>query len=679
MIQTKEQAQIQLQNALTTTFLANLAFLSEYDNELYHRVDALSRMIENGTYKEKYALDFIMEDGDFDIYDIVNDKYLYDRKPKQKNDELVRKIQYDTSQSIFTFPEIFSLKTNSNIDDIKRFNFQNALESLILTQANSEEYTNILVDYLENKDKRFKKIKKFIFLGTLLGRHIPRLAKKINAQMYLVLERNLEIFRLSLFTVDYTVLANKGVIFSIMDKNSEEENKILRFLNIQNLDNYILKFSSTGINIDRYIDKILSLNESNRPTAYDYNRVLYVYANRTTNLLDQNYKILDFDKIKKECKEFENKKILYIAAGPSLDDNIEWIKEKQNKFFIVTIGAAYKKLISNNIRIDAILTLDESDILAKLQFDDIGVSKISKNTIIIASTITNSHVLDKFNKDNLFLFEIYYPLQKNNIVYSGFSIGEIGLSILLNLNPKDIYLIGLDLALNQKTGSTHSSSSNSITQIINIEENQNREEFDLHETTIKVKGNLKKEVFTNAFFYSSIKSAEGKLKSKNKLTKVYNLSKHGAYLKGTVPIKLSNIKDLEDNLYSSKEFKEYLNKNNFLKLSKVSQKDILKEINFLEKRIKPLLNGIERENFNTYYRFYRKILLITIKILDNKKSIFYEIITNYFQINIPYLTYHFNDKNIDNEKEKLESVKKIFIKHIRILLDDYIFILKRLV
>ena len=70
------EAQIQLQNALTTTFLANLAFLSEYDNELYHRVDELSRMIERGEYKEKYALEFNMNDGDFDIYDILNDKYL---------------------------------------------------------------------------------------------------------------------------------------------------------------------------------------------------------------------------------------------------------------------------------------------------------------------------------------------------------------------------------------------------------------------------------------------------------------------------------------------------------------------------------------------------------------------------------------------------------------------------
>ena len=59
-----------------------------------------------------------------------------------------------------------------------------------------------------------------------------------------------------------------------------------------------------------------------------------------------------------------------MLAGPSLDENIEWIKANQNKFFIVTIGAAYKKLLANNIKIDIITTVDESDVLEKLQFDD---------------------------------------------------------------------------------------------------------------------------------------------------------------------------------------------------------------------------------------------------------------------------------------------------------------------
>ena len=104
------EAQIQLQNALTTTFLANLAFLSEYDNELYHRIDELSRMIEQGTYKEKYALEFNMQDGDFDIYDIVNDKYLYNKKPKKFNSDLVRKVEFDNKFSILNLPTYFIFK-----------------------------------------------------------------------------------------------------------------------------------------------------------------------------------------------------------------------------------------------------------------------------------------------------------------------------------------------------------------------------------------------------------------------------------------------------------------------------------------------------------------------------------------------------------------------------------------
>ena len=97
------EAQIQLQNALTTTFLANLAFLSEYDNELYHRVDELSQMIEKGTYKEKYKLDFIEASGDFDVYDVMNDKYLYDKNPKRINNTLIEKVQFDENNSISNF------------------------------------------------------------------------------------------------------------------------------------------------------------------------------------------------------------------------------------------------------------------------------------------------------------------------------------------------------------------------------------------------------------------------------------------------------------------------------------------------------------------------------------------------------------------------------------------------
>ena len=228
-----EKAQLELQNALTTTFLANLAFLSEYDNELYHRVDELSRMIENGTYKERYALEFNMQDGDFDIYDIVNDKYLYNKSPKRFNNDLIRKVDFDEKSSILNVAKHFLYEFQEEVDRKDRFEFEDSELVSAMTFNDTWEYSKITNDFLINRKRRLKDIKKFIFMGTLLGRHIPRIAKKIDAKIYLVLERNLEIFRLSLFTVDYTILAeNDGVIFSINDDTNNLEKKIMRFLNI---------------------------------------------------------------------------------------------------------------------------------------------------------------------------------------------------------------------------------------------------------------------------------------------------------------------------------------------------------------------------------------------------------------------------------------------------------------
>ena len=310
------EAQIQLQNALTTTFLANLAFLSEYDNELYHRVDELSRMIEDGSYQEKYALEFNMQDGDFDIYDIVNDKYLYNKSPKKFNDNLVRKSEQYEGNYILNLPEHFSPihKNVSIIDKTNRFDFEHMPQFNTLSVNNAWEYVNAIGDYINNKKKRLKTIKKFIFLGTLLGRHIPRIAKKVNANMYLVLEKNLEIFRLSLFTVDYTVLAEKYVVFSIMDNVIDTETKISGFLKKNYLENYLIKFSTTKINIEEYIDNILNGLHILNPVAYDYNRMLYVHFNRATKYIKDGYKFLLFNKTKKSLNLLKNIPVLYIAA-----------------------------------------------------------------------------------------------------------------------------------------------------------------------------------------------------------------------------------------------------------------------------------------------------------------------------------------------------------------------------
>ncbi|MFA6740695.1 MAG: 6-hydroxymethylpterin diphosphokinase MptE-like protein [Arcobacteraceae bacterium] len=674
------EAQIQLQNALTTTFLANLAFLSEYDNELYHRVDELSRMIENETYKEKYALDFIMENGEFDIYDIVNNKYLYDKKPKKFNDELINKIQFDEKQSILNVEQYFTFKEQYQVNKDERFNFVNLREYNILTLNDTFGYTSILNDFMNKDSKKLKRIDKFIFLGTLLGRHIPKIAEKINAKTYLILERNLEIFRLSLFVVDYKILAKKGAIFSIMDTPRDEERKIFDFLKYNRLENYIIKLSTTNINIDKYVDNVLNVLNTLNPVGYDYNRYLYTHVNRTTQYIKEKYRILLFDKIKEKCNIFYKTPILYIASGPSLDENINWIKENQDKFFIVTIGSSYKKLLLNGIRIDMITTLDEQYvILNDKQFDEESVSKISENTIVLASTITNRRILEKFNQKNLFLYEVFFPFHIGNLAFDGYSIGEVTLDILLKMNPSEIYLLGLDLALNQKTGDTHSKNSDSGIFKLNLQEKQNKNIFDHRNSLIKVKGNLKKEVYTTPLFFTSIKSTEAKILFKNKKTKIYNLSAHGAYFFSSISKRIKNVRlDKYENKSSiNNELKKILIENSLMNLSINSKKSINKEILFM-KRFKEHLERFYQVEFKNYNLFLKRVFMEIKKIQDKGFLIFNQIISNYLDIVVPYLLYHFNDKNLINESEEVKNVKKIFIKQIKDITNDYILCLERL-
>lgn len=74
--------------------------------------------------------------------------------------------------------------------------------------------------------------------------------------------------------------------------------------------------------------------------------------------------------------------------------------------------------------------------VATKQFNDEVVSKISEHTILFSSAISHEKVLAKFNKDRLFIFEAFRKIYTNNIAFSGYSIGEVGLDILLKLNAK---------------------------------------------------------------------------------------------------------------------------------------------------------------------------------------------------------------------------------------------------
>jgi hypothetical protein len=465
-----------------------------------------------------------------------------------------------------------------------------------------------------------------------------------------------------------------------MDNYLEEEKKIRNFIKTSLFENYMIKYSSSGINIDEYIDDInANLVIVNNAAQYVYNRYLYTYVNRATTYLKNKYNILIMPNIKNNLNFFENIPVLYIAAGPSLDENIEWIKNNQNKFYIVTVGAAYKKLVEYDIKIDMISSLDEKMEIANIQFKDEYLSKIDENTIFLASIMTSEKVIKKFNQNNIFLFEVFSPFYKDNEVIEGYSVGEITLGILLKMNIKEIYLIGLDLSLNQNTGLTHSDSSASIIDRYNLTEEQNKEIFSVRKGIIKVKGNQRKEVNTISIFYNSIKAMEEILNENNTKTKIYNLSSHGAYFENSISlnledIKINNFKDLNyDNKILINSLKQYSKKD----LDTDTQIYFKEDIQKVNEIIEVNLFNLENENINTYDELYKCIINLYLSINVNNKIILI-IVKNYLMILLPYLSYHFNDKKINNESKKVKKIKETFLLQTKKLLEDYKLCLKRI-
>ena len=671
------KAQEELQNALIVTYLANLAFLSEYDNKLYQRIERLSQEIDSGNYKERFFLEFIKEEGEFDVYDKVNNTYLYNKKPKKFNNKAVNDVNFDSKGQFITLKQYHYLHEEYQVNN----EINNAIDSFKNVMNDIRNFVLILEDKLGKvKNRRVKKIEKFIFIGTLLSRHIREIVDKTRAKHFLVCESNIELFRLSLFVFDYTLLVKNDstVVFSIMEDPHDFASNFRMFYQNNNYLNHTLKYYSTNFNVEEYFHNIFDGIVSNDPMVFDYYRIL---RNVTKNSFERiNNRNIICSKIKNENSILKSRPVLFIGAGPSLADNIEWIKDNQQFFIIVAMGANYSRLIDNNIRVDIISSIDPSyEIIEKLQFNDENLLRI-KDQIMLLSINTHDKIESKFNKDNIFEFLIMSNLHEEAELQGGYSVGDVITTLLLQIGINELYLVGMDFALNQTTGETHASESNSATNkfdFSNIKNSLETNSYNLINDLFKVKGNLKNEVYTNRLFNMSLFTLSKTLTlDEFKEKTIFNLSQHGAFIENTIPLDKDDFINLYEPLDLS-TLKDDL-KNLFLSQSKqklsFNDKLLLEE----EKKYLQLIDNILTEkleisifSYEDFIKIYNEIFLRLI-FTNIKTSFVAPVFKTYFDTIMPYIDYCFNDRDIKKEKHKIIEVRKELTLQLKRLLNEYI-------
>jgi len=503
----------------------NLLFLENTHPDVYKKIQLLEAAIDMGEYQEKYALEY-MQENYFDVKDIASGNFLYASNSVEISKQLTNMVNFKKDNHIFDgFQLYYGFENIENQPDKNK--------SLIGIYP-------IMTYYIDNvkPDLEMIKIEKFIFIGCGLSLHLELIDKKIDSDEYLIIEDDLELFKLSLFTTQYyKFLEEKSVIFSIAEGDSIFSNKFNKFLNDSFYINKFLKYSYFPAHSEQKIKLIKNVLSSQDFVNFGYRTVLEKFI-RPLKYIKEKRKFLNLSQHLKKSV-FSEKPILLLSSGPSLQENIKWIHEHQGKFIVVCVASALKTLCKNNIIPDIIMQIDGFDIAVNV-LKGFDTKEFVKDSIAIFGPFVQSDFMKYFNKKLSYITEedTYYIDGCKSPM--GSCVGSTSLYYNLIFNTKKIFLIGLDLALNDE-GKSHSKEHVTKAQI-DISDTKLDSEISFRKNFFSVKGNKKDIVNTTALFHNSIRHIFDSLTVlKHDDQEIFNLG-DGAYLNKTTPLNIEDIK-----------------------------------------------------------------------------------------------------------------------------------------
>jgi len=649
----------------------NLCVFKYKDKVLYKNIFELSSKIDSGEYKTQYEIKF--HNNSLNIYDKINNIFLYDESIENYNKKVVEQYGNFTTENIIN-------DFNNILYDRNYFSYKNLFDdsggflfSVVKLHNDIYQYRKILDFPVVNKIKKLKNIPNFIFFGTLLGQHIVKVSQKVKAKNYLIIEPNLELFRLSMFTTEYKILFKNSIaLFSVGENRIDSIKKMEYFITYNYLDDYIFKYYSTSYHRDNLISDFLLALQNSAHTLYDHYRQLE-YIKQTTNRINK-YKLLQNNE---KSNSFFSKPVIILGPGPSLRKNIQFVEKNINKFILVAFSATLHILQEYNIVPDITVLVDSYDVMER-QFPNNKQYLLKlKERISILATDVDKNIFKFFKKDNIFLFESIFTFSSNPIPRTtAFTVGDSTLNILLSLGFNNIYMLGTDLSIDKKTGSgydkTHIASKvTSNTKIQNIKRIENK---DIFHKDIKVKANLDLNgyVYTTDFFFRILKSYSQIINfHSDKEFKLYNLN-NGAYVDGAIPKRISDVKLDKDIVKKRLKIKTLLNACSSCKLDNELKIKISTELRFLNNIIDNL-KIFNKKTIIDYEQFYNFIntIVTQINITNLMFASTKRIIISYINININYITYYYNSKDIKEDKKQLNKIKYLFYKQLGKLTSDY--------
>ncbi|SFV54613.1 hypothetical protein MNB_SM-6-875 [hydrothermal vent metagenome] len=646
------------------TYEKNMLYFQAEHQGLYNQLTAFENALQNQYYTPKYELEYKQE-GYFDVVELESGKWLYNMDSNTHADAIKEYVDFSKKDNLFeTFRNLAFTK-----EMLHKYEKMDPLESAITTIAPIVNYTN----QFANKETTMKKIYKFIFMGVGLGLHLTKLHEKLNSYTYFIVEDDLELFYLSLFVTDYKALTNNNatLIFSVFDDDDMFRYKTHAFLREMPVYNHYLKYFHLLSHSTEKLKIMHSVIISQDYLKFPHSAVMQIYL-RPLDYIQDAYKYVNIEALA-ENAIFKNNPVLLLAAGPSLQNNIEWVAKHQNSFTIIAVTAAMGLLEKNNIKPDILIHVDGFQASMK-HLEKVEDIHFFDESIKLFASFTYPEFAQAFSKENLYIFQAAATIKKGYGQLTASNVGIMSYALAVKFQAQELYALGLDMALDAKTGQTHlsehvHSKKLDIDHVLDLEENIN-----YHETVLKTEGNFQEEVPTTPHFIASLAELRGILSTiQTDEQKTYNLS-NGAAIYKAIPKKINEI-----NIQSNLQKPDPILKTTFERFSSTNLSDDERKV--IQQRVKhatnilSLLNDFEKKHFSTLDKFHYDLLGLFMDILaeDGRDEVgdTDKVITLYIQMISGYIFDFINTKEISNPKKHIKKLSKLLTAQLSRLIKYY--------
>lgn len=143
-------------------------------------------------------------------------------------------------------------------------------------------------------------------------------------------------------------------------------------------------------------------------------------------------------------KSIENIPALVLGGGPTLDENIEWIKHNQSKFIIVTVARISHRLMNEGIIPDAIVTIDPTELSYSNSKEALS---LSDKSLLVCSNHPNYKLAGQWQGRLIYMGKRLAIPSVNNpsfIAQRGNTVSNFAAQFAMVIGSRDIYLSGVD-------------------------------------------------------------------------------------------------------------------------------------------------------------------------------------------------------------------------------------------